>query len=189
MPGPNSPVRTRRYRIVAGIDLTEYSEIVLEHALDQAAPELHFLYVKESKKRSSEELRQRLTQIVYPSLQTFNRYGTDWRAQLHVRSGKPYEQIATLAADIRSDLIVIGQFGLHNPRGAKTVPSRVLQAAPCPTLVVGMPPVADEGQCPACMQVREHSDGERWFCTEHSAPDRVQHDVAPMTVWTGGSLM
>ena len=107
--------------------------------------------MKESRKRSSEELKQRLAAAVYPSLQTFNRYGTEWRARLHVRTGKPDEQISALAADIRADLIVIGQFGLHNPREKyKTVPNRVLNAATCPTLVVGMPQEADTSPvCPS----------------------------------------
>ena len=73
--------------MVVGVDLSEYCEIVLDHALDQAArhhaPELHFVYVKEERKRSSEELKQRLTMTVYPTLQTFNRHATDWRARLH----------------------------------------------------------------------------------------------------------
>jgi len=192
---PEVPVRPRRFRIVVGVDLSEYSEIVVEHALDQAArhqyPELHFLYVKESRKQSSDELKQRLASAVYPALQTFNQYGTEWRARLHVRTGKPDEQIAMLAADIRADLIVIGQFGLHNPREKyKTVPNRVLNAATCPTLVVGMPQDADTTPvCAACAAVREDTEGERWFCDEHGAPDRVDHTVTPMTVWTGGSLM
>lgn len=179
--------------MVVGVDLSEYSEIVLEHALDQAArhqsPEMHFIHVKEQKRRSSEELKQRLSQLVYPSLETFNRYGTDWRARLHVRTGKPDEQIGALAQDIIADLIVIGQFGLHNPKQATKLPSRLLQLAPCPTLVVGMPPALDTQQCPVCMSVREDTEGERWFCDDHSAPDRVDHTVTPMTVWTGGSLM
>jgi nucleotide-binding universal stress UspA family protein len=192
---PEVPSRPRRFRIVVGVDLSEYSEIVIEHALDQAArhqsPELHFLHVKERRKRSSEELKQRLASIVYPALQTFNQYGSEWRARLHVRSGKPHEQIAAVAADLRGDLIVIGQFGLHHPKETfKNLPNRVLQAAPCPTLVVGMPPEADTSpMCGACAAVREDTDGERWFCELHSAADRIEHTVTPTTVWTGGSLM
>src|SRR5258706_154336 len=114
--GPAAPApRVRRYRIVVGIDLSEYSDIVIEHALDQAArhdaPELHFLTVREKRKPTAEERKQALWERVYPALETFNRYGTDWRAQLHVRRGKPEVEIVTLAADIRADLIVIGQFG------------------------------------------------------------------------------
>jgi nucleotide-binding universal stress UspA family protein len=195
---PGEPqARTRRYRIVVGLDLTEYAEIVLDHALDQAArhthPELHFLFVRERahRKRSLEELRHRLSALVWPGLQTFNQYGTNWRARLHVRSGKADEQIASLAHDVLSDLIVIGQFGLHNPgQTLKTLPGRVLQAAPCPTLVVGMPQAMQESPiCNACAQVREDSDGDNWFCTAHRTDDRVEHVVTPMTTWTGGSLM
>jgi nucleotide-binding universal stress UspA family protein len=186
----------RRYRIVAGLDLTEYCEIVLEHALDQAArheaPELHFIYVRERahRKRSGEELQQRLAAIVYPALQTFNRFGTDWRARLHVRVGRPEHQIAALAQDLLADLVVIGQFGLHHPRHAIKLPGRILQASPCPTLVVGMPhPMQVSAMCNACAMVREDTEGVRWFCDDHSAPNRIEHMVTPMTVWTGGSLM
>ncbi len=195
---PSDPrTSSRRFRIIAGIDLTEYSEIVLEHALDQAArhdePELHFLFVRERRhrRRSLEELRQRLSQIVWPALQTFNLHRASWRARLHVRAGKADEQIASLAQDVLADLIVIGQFGLHNPgQTLKTLPSRILLAAPCPTLVVGMPkPMQESPICGACAVVREQSDGEQWFCDAHRTPDRVDHVVSPMTVWTGGSLM
>lgn len=180
-----------------GIDLTEYSEIVLEHALDQAArhsaPELHIIHVREraQRKRSMEELRQRLSQIAWPALQTFNSHFENWRARLHVRSGKPDEQIASLAYDVLADLIVIGQFGLHTPRQtSKTLPSRVLVAAPCPTLVVGMPHAMQESPiCNACAQVREDTDGNNWFCVEHHGGDRIEHVVTPMTTWSGGSLM
>jgi nucleotide-binding universal stress UspA family protein len=187
--------RVRRYRIVVGIDLSEYSDIVLEHALDQAArhsaPELHFLTVREKRRPSTDELKQELWERVYPELETFNQYGSDWRARLHVRRGKPEEQIALLAAEIRADLIVIGQFGLHHPRQTdKNLPNRVLQAAVCPTLVVGMPEAVDtQPQCPMCVAVREDTEGDRWFCTEHAAPDRIEHSVSPMTTWSGGSLM
>lgn len=189
--------RSRLYRIVVGIDLTEYSEIVLEHALDQAArharPELHFVFVRERahRKRPAAELRERLGEIVWPALQTFNTHFSTWRARLYVRSGKPDEQIATLAADVLADLIVIGQFGLHHPGSAlKSLSSRVLAAAVCPTLVVGMPRLEQASPiCQACAQVREDTDGENWFCHEHHAPARVEHLVSPMTTWSGGSLM
>lgn len=188
--------RVRRYRIVAGIDLSEYADIVIEHALDQAArhaaPELHFLTVRERERPTTDELKQTLWERVYPALETFNRYGTEWRARLHVRGGKPDEQIALLAAELRSDLIVIGQFGLHHPKaGDKNLPNRVLQAAMCPTLVVGMPEAADTSpQCPMCVAVREDTEGERWFCASHCAnASRVEHEMTPMTTWSNGTLV
>jgi nucleotide-binding universal stress UspA family protein len=183
----------RRYRIVVGIDLSEYADIVIEHALDQAArhhsPELHFLTVCEKKKVSTEDCKQALWERVYPSLEAFNRHGTEWRARLHVRRGKPDQQIGALAADIRADLIVVGNFGLHNPRNNdKNLPNRVLQQAVCPTLVVGMPEVLDTKQCPVCVQLREHSEGERWFCDRHTSSRRDDHAITPMTVWSGGQF-
>lgn len=180
---------------MVGINLSEYADIVIEHALDQAArhdtPELHFLTVREKRTPSSDELKQALWDRVYPELQTFNQYGTDWRARLHVRRGKPETEIAELAAEIRADLIVIGQFGLHNPRtGDKNLPNRVLQQAVCPTLVVGLPEEADTTpQCPLCYAVRDQTDGERWFCPQHAGDRGNDHLVSPMTSWSGGSLM
>ncbi len=192
----NILARVRRYRIVVGIDMSEYSDIVLEHALDQAArhdaPELHILTVREKRRPSSEDLKQALWERVYPALETFNTHGTDWRARLHVRRGQPDEQIAQLAAEIRGDLIVIGQFGLHNPRSTNNnLPNRVLQAASCPTLVVGMPEEANQSpQCSMCVVVREDSEGGRWFCADHTDRGRkTEHDMTPMTTWSGGSLV
>jgi len=160
--------------------------MVIEHALDQAArqqaPELHFLHVKERRKHSVDQLGEQLASAVYPSLQVFNQYGTDWRARLHIRRGKPDQQITMLAADLLADLIVIGQFGLHR----KQLPGRVLADAVCPTLVVGMPHHLDTRQCFECVAIREDSDGERFFCDEHVVK---HHAVSPLTVWTGGSLM
>jgi nucleotide-binding universal stress UspA family protein len=187
--------RVRRYRIVVGVDLSEYADIVIEHALDQAgrhaAPELHFLTVREKRRISSQELTQDLWERVYPALETFNRHGNEWRARLHVRRGRPDEQIAQLAAEIRADLIVIGQFGLHNPKPTdRNVPNRILQAAVCPTLVVGMPEAADlSPQCPTCVAIREDSEGQHWFCAAHSESNRTEHDMTPMTTWSRGSLV
>jgi len=181
--------------MVVGIDLSEYADIVLEHALDQAArhesPELHLLTVRENRRLSADDLKQELWERAYPALEEFNRFGKDWRARLHVRRGKPEQQIAMLAAEIRADLIVIGQFGLHHPKHTdKNVPNRVLQAAVCPTLVVGMPEAMDSvPQCPICVAVRDESEGERWFCVEHAGELRGEHVMTPMTTWTGGALM
>ena len=177
--------RTRRFRIVVGVDLTEYSHMVIEHALDQAArypsPEIHFVHVKENRKPDVNALGEQLAAAVYPALQVFNQYGTSWRARLHIRRGKPDEQITMLAADILSDLIVIGDFGLHR----KGMPKRVLANAISPTLVVGMPKTLDASQCFECAALREDSDGTRWFCDDHRVK---QNAVSPMTVWTNGSL-
>jgi nucleotide-binding universal stress UspA family protein len=171
----------RRFRIVAALDLSEYVEIVLDHALDQAArhtsPELHFVFVRERADRAlaHDELRDRLASIVCPALQTWNDATTRWRARLHVRTGKVDEEIAALAQDLLADLIVVGQFGLHTPSHAvASVSARVLVAAPCPTLVVRMPRAVQQSPiCAACAAVRDASFGDAWFCHDHVAPERA----------------
>lgn len=174
--------------------MSEYSEMVLEHALDQAArhqaPELHLLTVREKRKPDAEQVKQALWEHVYGTLEAFNRHGTEWRARLHVRRGKPDEQIVQLAEEVASDLIVIGEFGLHHPRPShRALPSRVIASATCPTLVVGLPQAYDARQCPMCVTLRQQSEGERWWCEEHSSSaKKLQHALTPMTVWTNGKF-
>lgn len=188
------PRRTRRYRIVVGLDLSEYSEVVLEHALDQAArhdaPELHLLTVREKRNPTADEVKQALWDHVYGTLETFNQHATEWRARLHVRKGKPDEEIVQLAAEVSADLVVMGEFGLHHSRGStKALPNRVILNATCPTLIVGMPKAYDARQCGVCVAIREDSEGEEWWCEEHSASGhKRQHVLTPMTVWTGGQF-
>jgi nucleotide-binding universal stress UspA family protein len=169
----------RRFRVVAGIDLTEYAELVLDHALDQAArhpaPELHFVFVRERahRNRSPDEIHQRLAALVNPALQTWCR-STAWRARLHVRTGKVDEEIAALAQDVLADLLVVGQFGLHTKdRRGRTISTRVLVGAPCPTLVVAMPHADQSPMCRACAAVRDDSFGETWFCADHAIDARA----------------
>ncbi|MBA2538954.1 MAG: universal stress protein [Deltaproteobacteria bacterium] len=186
--------RVRRYRIVVGLDLSEYSEVVLEHALDQAArhdaPELHLLTVREKRNPSADEVKQALWEHVYSTLEAFNRHGTEWRARLHVRRGKPDEQIVQLGAEVGADLIVLGQFGLHHPKASrKAVAAKVLANATCPTLVVGMPEAYDAKQCGMCVALRQQSEGELWWCEDHtSSSRRAEHVLTPMTVWSHGKF-
>src|SRR4051812_20963362 len=100
-----------RQRIVVALDLLEYAEIVLEHALDHAArqrsPDLHFLTVVEKATPETENIKCRLASLVLPALDGLD--CTDWRLRLHVREGSAPEEIVNLAAEIRAQLIVIGR--------------------------------------------------------------------------------
>lgn len=186
--------RIRRYRIVVGLDLSEYTDVVLEHALDQAArhdaPELHLLTVREKRNPTADEVKQALWERVYGTLEAFNQHGREWRARLHVRKGKPDQEIVQLAAEVSADLIVMGEFGLHHARGSsKALPNRVILNATCPTLIVGLPRPYDASQCPVCVAIREETEGEDWWCEDHSSSGRKrQHVLTPMTVWNGGQF-
>ncbi len=166
------------HRIVVALDLTDYAEIVLEHALDQAirhtAPELHFIAVVAGH-ADVEDVKRKLAALVLPALDGMTT--ADWHAQLHVRSGKGPEEIANLAAEIRAHLLVIGRFGTHHPhRNIGATASRVIELATCPTLVVGLVDQSADAvvQCSDCVSVRAASEGERWFCAAHVAHDAVR---------------
>lgn len=167
----------RRYRIVAALDGSQYSEIVLEHALDQAArhdaPDLHLITVVEA--ASDVEFTKRwLARMALEGLDDFRDRREGWRTRLHVRVGKADEEIANLAAEVAADLLVIGNYGVHPQR--KPIAARVLERASCATLVVGLTghPVEAEPQCPDCVAIREASEGERWFCDAHTG-DHPMH--------------
>jgi len=176
----------RRYRIVVGVDLSEYADVVVEHALDQAArhdaPELHLVTVRERRNPASDEVKRALWERIYPALEEFSRHGRDWRARLHVRRGRPDEQIVELGAEVGADLVVIGRFGLHHKNVRRSLSNRILHNSGCPTLIVGLPEVTDARQCPICVAVRRDTEGEDWFCYRHHG----RAEVTPMTVWSNG---
>lgn len=189
----------RWYRIVVALDLSEYAEIVLEHALDQAArhdaPDLHFITVQEAHGAPLDDLKARLAALVYQGLETQKSEASNWRARLHVRAGRADEEIVELAHEVNADLVVVGRFAVH--RGSRrlgSVAARVLEGAPCPTLVVGLSEhvVRSREACPECEAIREESAGERWFCAAHLAPDRpgmVTVGVPISTSFSGGGPM
>ncbi len=169
--------RSPRFRIVVALDRSEYAEIVLEHAIDQAArhdtPDLHFVTVVQSRD-DVDEVKTWLATEVIQGLDNLRSSPADWRSRCHVIEGDPAVEIATLAADLAADLIVMGRFGAHDANN--TIAARVLERAPCPTLVVNLMdhPVELTPQCPACVDAREISEGERWFCAEHTSSDRIR---------------
>ena len=118
--------------MVVGLDLSDYSDIVLEHAIDQAArhdhPELHFITVidrarseERAQEQQMDDAKSRLGALVMPLLSDLAK--VEWQARLHVRRGVVEEEIANLAAELRADLVVVGRFGLHHRRGHRALGS------------------------------------------------------------------
>ncbi len=165
----------KRFPIIVALDGSEYSEIVLEHAFDQAArhdaPDLHFLTVVDRKTKDLEPSRQWLSRAVVEGMDNFNG-AHDIHARIHVYAGDPAEEIANLAAELRAQMIVVGNYGTHR----HSVAEALLKRAPCPVLAVGLAgeEVFAQKQCPDCEAVRANSDGRRWFCDAHAAPGRLR---------------
>ncbi|HTJ47206.1 MAG TPA: universal stress protein [Kofleriaceae bacterium] len=177
--------------MVVAVDASEYAEVVLEHALDIAArherADLHLLAVHEGKGADLDEAKRRLVELALAELEAFHGSEHDWHVRLHVRSGVPAEEIAGLAGEVQADLLVIGRFRAK-------IAEQVLAQAPCPTLVVQLTDqvVEVEEPCADCVTVRADSDGERWFCARHSAPDRAGMATTRLHFagdWTGGGPM
>jgi nucleotide-binding universal stress UspA family protein len=180
-----------RFEIVCAIDLSEYSDTVLEHACDEAirhdraamhvitvVPEHHGWWHRptdDERARVEAEARQRLgaiaSRVLDDAVPAERR--DDWRVRLHVRRGHADEQIAMLASEVLADLIVIGRFGqsARRRRGIGSVADRVVAFADCPVLVVQLArdTTAAARQCPDCVAVRAASDGDRWFCDRHQS--------------------
>jgi len=180
----------KRFPIVVAMDGSEYSEIVLEHAFDQAArheaTDLHFLTVVERKTKDLEPTRQWLSRAVVDGMDSFNAK-PDVHARIHVYAGDPAEEIANLAGELRAQMIVVGNYGTHR----HSVAEALLKRAPCSVLAVGLAgeEVASQRQCPDCETVRADSDGRRWFCAVHSAPDRLRlTELVPSTTASRGTV-
>lgn len=167
---------TRRFRIVVALDDSEYAEIVLEHAFDQAmrhdAVELHFIAVVAREQDMAEAERYLAAQVV-EGVERCRSAAGDRMVRLHVRAGHPVDEIVRLADEIDGDLILVGRFGVHERRSSTA--TAIVEQAPCPVLVVGLTEHAIETtpQCPKCMAVRRATDAESWFCSEHSGDPRL----------------
>jgi nucleotide-binding universal stress UspA family protein len=180
------------FAIVVAVDLGQFSSIVVEHALDQAArhdaPELHFLTVVGSADEI-EATKRRVVDLVVPALGPLDRKNGSMR--LHVRAGKVAEELAALAAEVGAQLMVIGRFGAHHPhrRLAKTA-ADIVDLAPCPVLIAALveDPPRTSPICPDCAKVRVETNGERWFCAQHRG-DRVSTRVPFGGGFTGSNQL
>lgn len=172
-------------KILTALDRSEYSEIVLEHGLDQAVrkpdAELHFATAVGDKAEVDGAVRQ-LEASVREGLDSFRLHDRPY--QLHVVTGRPAPAICALAQELRADLLVIGRF--HVPSEAETM----MWLAPCATLVVGPDGPEVEPQCSRCAEVRRASAGERLFCDVHAGswlPDLTTRlpplDVRANRIW------
>ena len=175
---------TKTFSILAAVDESDQAPLVIERALDEAArherADVHFLRVIGVKPKyvdrvSTEGTREALTREVMTVAEAFvtGAKKIGWRVHVHVRVGRPDEELIALAHEFRPALLVIGRHGDsgHKKSKAGNVVEKVLREAPCVVLVV-QDQYYDEveaDQCPACVKVRHDSDGEVWFCPEHTS--------------------
>jgi nucleotide-binding universal stress UspA family protein len=177
---PESP---RPFSILVCFDDTEASGYAFEEAarLAKRVPtsEIHLVDVTpgEPSEDRARQLAGRLHVYVNSKAAAIGGMNGQ-RVAVHVRQGDPAREIAQLAAEIDTDLIVIGS--PKHPHLKSLLPGsigeKLLQHAPCPVLVTGPkptephvhPPMIDP-PCADCVKVRTASQGAQWWCARHSA--------------------
>lgn len=183
-PTPHRPV------ILGAVDASDQARLVLERvgaeAAGHEAAEVHVLRVVDVPERYAGRVpvEDEHMKLRADAKEVLGAFRPTWRVHVHVRIGRPDEEIIALAHEARADAIVLGHHGEDRPRTrrrlfAGNTVERVLRVAPCPVLVVQEPsydpPPAD--QCTDCVDIRAASDGEVWFCALHQSPTRPLHDV------------
>lgn len=184
----------RPYTVVAGIDYSEMSELVLETALEAASKKpsavlhaLHVLPVPQSfltpdivttldgKVVAAGECLEELERFVTRVLEKRESEKTQNPIVMtHVVADKAAEQVAQLAADVEADLVVVGT---HGRRGVPrlllgSVAEMTIRLAPCPVLVVRPkaapePVPSIEPPCPRCVETRRATGGHEFWCEQH----------------------
>lgn len=187
----------RAFTVVIAVDLSEITDVVLEHGLDAASrrgpAEIHVVsvvpvtrgFLHRTRDHSAEiealehDLRPHVADIVSGFAETLNDV-SGWRVHIHVRAGEPVEEIIDLIDETRADLVVMGRHGWAGGRRGivGSVSDRVLRIGRCSTLLVQ--PVdyepaelSEEEPCAACTAVRRDTNGDNWFCARHHDNRRV----------------
>ncbi len=108
--------------------------------------------------------------------------GSALQAPVHASThDDPAQELVQLAADVEADLLVVGTHDWHGVARLGSVAEAVSRAAPCPVLVVRRKALACsskpaiEPPCPACIASRNTSNGEKFWCEQHSERHGRRH--------------
>lgn len=183
---------SKKFVILAAIDLNQGSTAVVEEALQQArnreGAELHILTVREPQQPVAMYPLNLVPAFETPTaedtLQFCRNLLKDQAAeklppslQIHATLGLPADEIVWFAAHIDADMIVLST---HGRRGLKrllmgSVAEKVVRLAGCPVVVVrekshepGARVPEIEPLCPDCAAKRFETRGAELWCARHS---------------------
>lgn len=184
-----APVKA--YKVVVGYDFSAQADQALEQAISSLKgrpAELHVIFAvtdrSSTKERSLEELQEELSFIVRKGIEDTD---GDVTVYAHARLEPPAKAIIKLANEIDADSIFVGT---HNRKGLSrlvlgSVAEQVLRHASCSVTVVKTRSDIEEDveiilepPCPACVAKREETNGEKWWCDDHSKPYHPPHRYA-----------
>jgi nucleotide-binding universal stress UspA family protein len=119
----------------------------------------------------------------------------------HVLVGKPAWAITQLAADLGANLVLLGAPGRRSMHGFSygRLADFVRQRTGVPVMTVVStsgsrePPVPDiEPPCPACVETRRRTQGEKRWCARHSERHGPRHTYrvgSSVAAYSSGSMM
>lgn len=199
--------------VVAGVDFSPASGYAIRDALrlaaDQDESEIHFVHVVDSDRKSIpptlrlerldstlEEVPTKLRAFVAKEGHISEASISAKAVGLHVRVGRPVQELLQLAVDVAADVIVVGNHGKNTLERflLGSVSERIARKARCPVLVsrpidyAGVEhseSVELEPPCPACIEKRKQTGGTVWWCDEHAKPRETHFYSSTQVVqWT-----
>jgi nucleotide-binding universal stress UspA family protein len=171
-----------RNNILAGIDYSEFSTSVVEHALEVAKHHrpcsLHFLHVNQTRAEDEdgqEGRRLELLEWVAARLSDSDDAMTGITVNCHEATGEPSQVIVQTASEMAIDLVVVGTHGRTGLQ--RLIPGSLAEAvsrhAPCPVFVVRRQAhdqslLELEPSCGLCVEARLQSRGNVLYCHDHA---------------------
>jgi nucleotide-binding universal stress UspA family protein len=174
--------------ILAAIDFSEASDLVVEHALTMArltdAHELHFLNVRPPPHDEADAEGRQTEFEEWLDARVRNSGSVPYTVKVvaHEASGNPADVIVEMAGELLASAVIVGT---HGRKGFQrmvmgSVAESVVRRAGCPVLVVRpqmhtQPAPSIEPPCPSCVERRAQSGGEELWCEQHSQKHGRRH--------------
>ena len=174
--------------VLAAIDFSEASDLVVEQALGMArqtnAQELHFLHVRPTPKDESdvEGQHSEFEAWLDARVQSNGALPHTVKVVAHEAKGNPAHVIVEMASDLLASAVIVGT---HGRKGLQrmvmgSVAESVVRSAGCPVLVVrpmlhDQPAPRIEPPCPQCVERRAETAGAELWCEQHNEKHGRRH--------------
>jgi nucleotide-binding universal stress UspA family protein len=197
----NAKTQSERFVVLAGVDGVLSDRVTLvaaRFAAGIAGAELHLVHVIALPPATASALPDGRTRLEDSAAKSRRVHAGVVLG--HLTAGDPCQEILEAAARLKADLVIVGT---HARSGLDrlilgSVAEHVVRRASCPVLVVrekdyrsGFEPEI-EAACPACLEGRVESAGERMWCVEHSQPHvhaHIHHATPESSFGLGSSLI
>jgi len=203
------PTANKPSVILAALAFDETGEIALREAMVLAEQrpdsELHLVHVVrvEAPAASAMELVTLEKRLAHAPAEIQKYVEKVWaevprKIVAHLRAGQPSRSILQTAVDVNADIVVVGT---HRRGGLKklmlgSIAQQVLEHAHCPVLIAlpkdytgKSPSDTIQPPCPDCVQTRQATNGEQYWCERHARSYLKPHVYEPSQATRAASVM